>query len=75
MGGHTPRCRADSLLFEGHDSDRRHTVTAAAAEYDRLVTAYADLGYILIELPRVSVADRAEFVLATLAGSGPREAS
>jgi predicted ATPase len=28
-----------------NDSERRHTFAAAAAEYDRLATAYADFGY------------------------------
>jgi hypothetical protein len=54
-----------------NDSERRHTFAAAAAEHDRLATAYTDLGYTLTELPRTSVADRAELMLAPLADDLP----
>ena len=44
------------------DAERRHSFAAAAAEYDRLVTAYTEFGYTLIELPRATVAERANLV-------------
>ena len=33
---------------------------------------YADFGYERVELPRVSVANRADFVVAALGVNGPR---
>jgi predicted ATPase len=50
------------------DSERRHSLDAGVAEYARLVDAYPALGYEVTILPKVSVAERAEFVLRTLAG-------
>jgi predicted ATPase len=51
----------------GTDPERRHGLDAAMAEYERLLEAYPALGYEVLVLPKVSVAERAEFVLATLA--------
>lgn len=48
------------------DVDRQHDFEEAVAEYDRLRQVYPALGHELIELPKVSVAERADFVLATL---------
>jgi predicted ATPase len=50
------------------DSERRHSLDAGIAEYQRLVDAYPALGYDVTILPKVGVAERAEFVLRTLAG-------
>lgn len=50
------------------DSERRHSLDAAIVEYHRLVEAYPALGYEVTILPKVGVAERAEFVLRTLAG-------
>ena len=41
----------------------------AVAEYERLLVACPALGYEVIHLPRVSVAERADFVLASLAAA------
>jgi predicted ATPase len=49
------------------DSERRHGLDAAVAEYRRLVDLYPSLGYELTILPKVSVLERADFVLHTLA--------
>lgn len=49
------------------DSERRHSLDAGVAEYHRLVDAYPALGYEVTILPKVGVAERAEFVLRTLA--------
>jgi len=54
------------------DPDRRHDLSAAMAEYDRLLSLYPALGYEVVLLPKVSVADRTAFILSTLAATdGP----
>ena len=50
------------------DNERRHSLDAGIAEYQRLIDAYPALGYDVTILPKVDVAERAEFVLRTLAG-------
>jgi predicted ATPase len=49
------------------DSERRHGLDAAVAEYHRLLDAYPSLGYEVVILPKVGVQERADFVLKTLA--------
>lgn len=49
------------------DAARRHDIAAAVAEHDRLAALYPVLGYMPVSLPKLSVADRAEFVLNALA--------
>jgi predicted ATPase len=53
-------------LFE-QDEERRHSFDAACAEYERLARAYPQHGYEIVELPRDSVAARADFVEQQLA--------
>jgi predicted ATPase len=48
------------------DAERRHDMAAAVAEYHRLAAAYPALGYRVTVLPRVSVAERADRILAAL---------
>lgn len=48
------------------DRERRHDLTEAIAEYERLRAVYPALGYHVIELPKVPVEARADFVLQTL---------
>ncbi len=48
------------------DPERRHGLDAAIAEYARLIEVYPSLGYDVVILPKVSVAERADFVLDTL---------
>lgn len=48
------------------DPERRHGLTEATDEYDRLLAACGDLGYETIVLPKTGIADRADFVLACL---------
>ncbi|MCO6418202.1 AAA family ATPase [Siccirubricoccus sp. KC 17139] len=50
------------------DPERRHGFDAAVAEYGRLVQAYQGLGYRLVILPKLSVARRADCLLAALGG-------
>jgi predicted ATPase len=49
------------------DEERRHGLAEAVAEYDRLVQVYPLLGYDIHILPKVSVAERANWILASLA--------
>lgn len=48
------------------DDERQHAFNAAVEEYERLLTAYPALGYEVVVLPKVSVAERADFVLRML---------
>ncbi|KMS52516.1 ATPase [Novosphingobium barchaimii LL02] len=49
-----------------HDADRRHDMTAALDEYERLLAAYPHLGYDVVILPKASVEARADFLLERL---------
>jgi len=49
------------------DSERRHGLNAAVSEYQRLLDVYPSLGYEVTILPKVSVHERADFVLHALA--------
>lgn len=44
------------------DTERRHDLSEAQDEYDRLCSAYPQWGYRCVLLPRTSVADRVAFV-------------
>ena len=48
------------------DTERHHGFDAAVAEYQRLLDVYPLLGYQVTVLPKVSVRERADFVLNTL---------
>ncbi len=48
------------------DVDRRHDMDAAIAEYQRLAEVIPALGYTTCLLPKISVQDRADFVLDQL---------
>jgi predicted ATPase len=52
------------------DAERQHGFEAALADYERLRASYAELGHELVEAPRTSVAERADFVLAQTALEG-----
>jgi predicted ATPase len=49
------------------DPERRHGIELGVAEYERLLAVYPALGYETVVLPKVGVAERADFVLQTLA--------
>ena len=49
------------------DRERRHSLETAMVEYSRLLETYPSLGYEAIILPKVSVPERADFILHTLA--------
>ncbi|MVA34319.1 AAA family ATPase [Agrobacterium vitis] len=48
------------------DAERQHDLTAAEEEYQRLCETYPALGYEAMVLPKVSVVERVEFILAML---------
>jgi predicted ATPase len=48
------------------DRERRHSFDAALIEYQRLLQTYPSLGYEVFILPRIGVAERADFVLSVL---------
>ena len=50
-----------------NDDERQHSLDEAVIEYDRLVIAYRELEYETIVVPKVSVGERADFVLRHLA--------
>jgi len=52
------------------DAERKHGFEAALADYERLKVSYAELGHEAVEVPRMSVAERADFVLAHTALEG-----
>jgi predicted ATPase len=61
------------------DAERRHGFEAGLAEFERLKYVYRTLGYQVIMLPKATVGERADFVLAALSGGwveeGPSEGS
>jgi predicted ATPase len=54
-------------IYQG-DTERRHGFEAGVAEFERLQRVYPALGYEVIMLPKVTVDQRADFVLAELSG-------
>jgi predicted ATPase len=49
------------------DRERRHDLAEAVAEYDRLTRVYPRLGYDIYVVPKASVTERANWILASLA--------
>ena len=52
------------------DAERRHGFNAAVDEYERLAAAYERLGYVCRILPRTSVSERANNIMAMLEQAG-----
>jgi predicted ATPase len=50
-----------------NDAERRHSFADAAASYAPLLEAYRRLGYEIVEVPRLALEARADFILARLA--------
>jgi predicted ATPase len=48
------------------DPDRRHGLDSAVAEYLRLLEIYPSLGYEVSIIPKIGVAERADFILKAL---------
>lgn len=53
----------------GTDAERRHSFHEAVIEYERLLKTYPSMGYKVILLPKISIRERADFVLETLQSS------
>ena len=51
------------------DAERRQDFASAVAEFDRLATAYPALGYDVIPLPKVGIAERLAFILERVGAS------
>ena len=49
-----------------NDSERPHPLDEAIREYERLLSAFGNLGYEPVFLPKVTVSERADFVIAML---------
>lgn len=49
-----------------NDAERQHDLQEAIEEYERLLSAFASLGYALEVLPKTGVAQRADFVIERL---------
>jgi predicted ATPase len=47
------------------DEERKHTFADAATEYARLLESYPKYGYEIVELPKVSVKERVQFLEST----------
>jgi predicted ATPase len=54
------------------DGERRHDLAEAEGEYHRLLGEYTAMDYDVTVLPKVSVAERADYVERTLAGTATR---
>ncbi|MGH6763469.1 MAG: AAA family ATPase [Phyllobacterium sp.] len=52
-------------IFE-QDAERKQDVEEAERTYEAMVTVYAELGYALIELPRLPVEERAVFMMSRM---------
>jgi predicted ATPase len=48
------------------DKERRHGLAEGVAEYNRLLNVYPSLGYEIRVLPKMSVAERANWILTSL---------
>ena len=48
------------------DDERKHSFQDAVKEYDQIIKFYPKHGYNIIELPKVSVKERAEYILSIL---------
>jgi predicted ATPase len=52
------------------DAERRHSFDESKAQYSSLLRTYERLGYSLVELPKIDVESRVEFIVGQLAESG-----
>ncbi|HVV67737.1 MAG TPA: AAA family ATPase [Gammaproteobacteria bacterium] len=48
------------------DTERKHTLSEAMVEYRRLIAFYPNQGYQVLEVPKVSVKERAAFIVAKI---------
>jgi predicted ATPase len=50
------------------DEERKHSFEEAVEEYERLLKTYPQYGYQVIEIPKVSVRERFQFVISIING-------
>ena len=50
------------------DDERQHDFAAAVEDHQANVATYANTGYRLVEMPKICVAERADFVLCSISG-------
>ena len=55
----------------GRDDERRQSWEVAVRTYQIMAEIYSEMGYELVELPRTSVTQRAEFVVAEMSVNMP----
>lgn len=55
----------------GNDEHRRQSWELAVRTYEVMCSTYAELGYELVELPRVSVEERVAFLVEAAAPAAP----
>jgi len=48
------------------DSERRHSLTDAIEEYQRLKVSYKKYGYQIVELPKLPIAERTDYLLSRI---------
>lgn len=46
-----------------HDDERKHSFSDSVLEYERLIKFYAESGYKIIQIPKESVLERADFII------------
>lgn len=61
-------------IFTG-DTERKHSFESAKKEFDELLIKYKNFGYETVLIPKVSVKERADFILAKLGASTCRESN
>ncbi|MEZ8630261.1 AAA family ATPase [Vibrio lentus] len=54
----------DSIFI--NDQERKQDFDEAIATYEKMVAAYTQFGYQLVEVPKLSVEERVEFILASI---------
>ena len=52
-----------------NDTERKQDFNEAVATYHEMVSAYTKFGYDLIEVPKTSVKERAQFIVSKLGAS------
>ena len=55
-------------IFE-NDDERKQDFDEAVATYQEIVSAYEKFGYSLVEVPKISVRERVEFILEKIKNS------
>lgn len=48
------------------DAERKQDLKTACQTFDTMATVYTELGYELVELPRCSIEDRAEYIRSSI---------